>query len=310
MAKFTDYTEKTEPVDTDLALIYDTPAKVNKKFTFGNLWKWIAKKIVSEGISQLETTNKTIPGAINELNSKTLLHNAGGHNSIFRGKNLGTSYTSAMSKAIQSGTFDDLFVGDYLTINDTVYRVAGFNLGKQIGDNTSMGNSMCLVPDSALYNAQMHNTDSGQHTEGAAANTTTGAYANSDMRTANLAQATQKIVSDFGSSHVMSYRDILPNATADGQASGWAWYDCKVELMSETMVYGTKVWANSGYEVGCINSQFPLFALAPEYIHRRFNYWLRGVWSATFFCAGGIYGGAGNYLASQSLGIRPFFFVN
>lgn len=72
MAKFTDYTEKTEPVDTDLALIYDTPAKVNKKFTFGNLWKWIAKKIVSEGISQLDTTNKTIPGAINELNSKRL----------------------------------------------------------------------------------------------------------------------------------------------------------------------------------------------------------------------------------------------
>lgn len=71
MAKFTDYTEKTEPVDTDLALIYDTPAKVNKKFTFGNLWKWIAKKIVTEGISQLDTTNKTIPGAINELNSKT-----------------------------------------------------------------------------------------------------------------------------------------------------------------------------------------------------------------------------------------------
>lgn len=70
MAQYTDYTEKTEPVDTDLALIYDTPAKVNKKFTFGNLWKWIAKKIVSEGISQLETTNKTIPGAINELNSK------------------------------------------------------------------------------------------------------------------------------------------------------------------------------------------------------------------------------------------------
>lgn len=310
MAKFTDYTEKTEPVDTDLALIYDTPAKVNKKFTFGNLWKWIAKKIVSEGISQLDTTNKTIPGAINELNSKTLLHNAGGHNSIFRGKNLGTSYTSAMSKAIQAGTFDDLFVGDYLTINGTVYRVAGFNLGKQIGDNTSMGNSMCLVPDSALYNAQMHNTDSGQYTEGAAANTTTGAYANSDMRTANLAQATQKIVSDFGSSHVMSYRDILPNATADGQASGLAWYDCKVELMSETMVYGTKVWANSGYEVGCINSQFPLFALAPEYIHRRFGYWLRGVRSATAFCLVGTNGDTGSTTASLSLGVRPFFFVN
>ena len=130
------------------------------------------------------------------------------------------------------------------------------------------------------------------------------------MRTANLAQATQKIVSDFGSSHVMSYRDILPNATADGQASGWAWYDCKVELMSETMVYGTKVWANSGYEVGCINSQFPLFALAPEYIHRRFNYWLRGVRSAATFCDVGSGGDASYSYASYSLGVRPFFFVN
>lgn len=74
MANFTNYTEKTEPVDTDLALIYDTPAKANKKLTFGNLWKWIAKKIVSEGISQLDTTNKTIPGAINELNSKSLTY--------------------------------------------------------------------------------------------------------------------------------------------------------------------------------------------------------------------------------------------
>ena len=74
MANFTNYTEKTEPVDTDLVLIYYTPAKVNKKFTFGNLWKWIAKKIVSEGISQLETTNKTIPGAINELNSKIYIY--------------------------------------------------------------------------------------------------------------------------------------------------------------------------------------------------------------------------------------------
>ena len=169
---------------------------------------------------------------------------------------------------------------------------------------------MCLVPDSALYNAQMHNTDSGQYTEGSAANTTTGAYANSDMRTSNLAQATQKIVNDFGSSHVISYRDVLPNATADGKSSGWAWYDCKVELMSEVMVYGTKVWANSGYEVGCINSQLPLFALAPEYIHRRFDYWLRGVGSATLFANVNSDGRANSYYASNSFGVRPLFFVN
>ena len=130
------------------------------------------------------------------------------------------------------------------------------------------------------------------------------------MRTTNLAQATQKIVNDFGSTHVMSYRDILPNATANGQASGWAWYDCKVELMSEVMVYGTTVWANSGYEVGCINSQFPLFALAPEYIHRRFGYWLRGVGGAAGFAVVTNGGYASPYYASNSFGVRPFFFVN
>lgn len=238
------------------------------------------------------------------------MDNAGAHNSVYRGKYLGTSYTSAMSKAIQDGTFDDLYVGDYLTINGTVYRIAGFNLGKQIGDSKSMGNCMCIVPDSALYNAQMHNTDSGQYEEGSVANITTGAYANSDMRTTNLAQATQKIVNDFGSTHVMSYRDILPNVTANGQASGRAWYDCKVELMSEVMVYGTKAWANSGYEIGCINSQFPLFALAPEYIHRRFAYWLRGVMSETTFAGIISGGGADYYYASRSIGVRPFFFVN
>lgn len=125
-----------------------------------------------------------------------------------------------------------------------------------------------------------------------------------------LPSGTQKIVNDFGSTHVMSYRDILPNATSNGQASGWAWYDCKVELMSEVMVYGTTVWANSGYEVGCINSQFPLFALAPEYIHRRFVYWLRGVRGAPYFALVDYSGLADYGNASHSLGVRPFFFVN
>ena len=215
-----------------------------------------------------------------------------------------------MSTAIQNGSFDDLYVGDYLTINGTVYRVAGFNLIKNCGDNASIGNNMCLVPDAALYNAQMHNTDSGEYESGSVANDTTGAYANSDMRTTNLTQATNKIITDFGSSHVISYRDILPNATADGQASGWAWYGCKVELMSEVMVYGTKVWGNSGYEVGCLNEQFPLFRLNPESIHRRFNYWLRSVWSATAFAFVNYGGDANGNYASNSFGVRPFFFVN
>ena len=225
-----DLSSVTTPSDSDVIAV--DGANGTKGITLANLATTILNKLFSKTYG-LDQGTKTLPTAVNELYKSSV-----------------TSYTSAMSQAIQDGTFDDLYVGDYLTINGTVYRIAGFNIIKNCGDNVSIGNNMCLVPDSALYNAQMHNTNSGQYESGSTANNTTGAYANSNMRTSNLAQATQKIVNDFGSSHVISYRDVLPNATADGKSSGWAWYDCKVELMSEVMVYGTKVWANSGYEVG------------------------------------------------------------
>ena len=280
MASWDSYTEKTTPADNDSLMIKDTSASVNKRTLFSGVWTWIKNKMDSENL---------IP----------IYANAGSHNSIFRGKNLGTSFTSEMSSAIQNGTFDDLFVGDYMTINGTVYRVAGFNLIKNCGDTNFTENNMCLVPDNTLYNASMNSM-----------NTTEGAYTNSEMRTTNLAQATTKITTDFGSSHVISYRDILANATSNGQSSGWAYTDCKVELMSEVMVYGTKVWGDSGYELGCLNEQFPLFRLNPESIHRRFNYWLRSVRSSTYFAIVAYDGTAGHYYASNSFGVRPFFFVN
>ena len=235
--------------------------------------------------------------------------NAGAHNSIFRGKNLGTQVTDEQYQAIQNGTFEDLYVGDYWTINGTIYRIAGFNLIKNCGDNISVGNNVCVVVDNSLYSAQMHNTESGEYESGDVANTTEGGYVGSDMRITNLAQAKTKIETDFGASHVISYRDMLTTAVANGQASNWAWTDCKVELMSEVMVYGTKVFANSGYEVGCLNMQFPLFRLNPESIHRRYTYWLRSVSSATDFACVGNTGYADGHNASYSRGVRPFFFI-
>ena len=299
---------KTAPSAGDKMLMIGTAEEY--QIDYDKLASAILDKLATKQYSELDTTAKTVLGALDELNGNSVGNNAGGHNSIFRGKNLGTSFTSAMSAAIQNGSFDDLYVGDYLTINGTVYRIAGFNLIKNCGDNVPIGNNMCLVPDSALYNDQMHNTDSGGYEPGSVANDTTGAYANSDMRTTNLTQATDKIITDFGSSHVISYRDMLPNATADGQASEFAWYDCKVELMSEVMVYGTKVWGNSAYEVGCLNEQFPLFRLNPESIHRRFHYWLRSVGSAISFAIVYNDGVAYYSYSSNTRGVRPFFFVN
>lgn len=69
MPKFDDYTQKTTPEDTDISLILDKTANVNKKTPFSGIWTWIVSKLTSAVISQLETTNKSIVPAINELNS-------------------------------------------------------------------------------------------------------------------------------------------------------------------------------------------------------------------------------------------------
>ena len=71
MAKFDDYTQKNTPEDNDITLILDKTANVNKKTPFSGIWTWIVNKMTNAVIQNLQTTNKTVIGSINELNSKT-----------------------------------------------------------------------------------------------------------------------------------------------------------------------------------------------------------------------------------------------
>lgn len=68
MPKFTDYTEKQIPEDNDSLMLYDAAANVNKHVLFSGFWKWIAKKLKEATLSDLQTTDKTVIGALNELN--------------------------------------------------------------------------------------------------------------------------------------------------------------------------------------------------------------------------------------------------
>ena len=45
------------------------------------------------------------------------------HRMIYRGKNLGTSFTTEQSQAVQNGTFTDMYVGDYWVINGKTRRI-------------------------------------------------------------------------------------------------------------------------------------------------------------------------------------------
>lgn len=73
MAKFNEYTQKATPADNDTMMIYDAAAKANKLSPFSGIWNWIVGKLTNAVISNLQTNNKSVVGALNELNSKPFL---------------------------------------------------------------------------------------------------------------------------------------------------------------------------------------------------------------------------------------------
>lgn len=70
MAKFNEYTQKATPADNDTMMIYDATAKANRLSPFSGIWNWIVEKLTNAVISNLQTSNKSVIGALNELNGK------------------------------------------------------------------------------------------------------------------------------------------------------------------------------------------------------------------------------------------------
>lgn len=291
--KVTELTAFTTPTDSCLIPIHDGTGL--KKITFAN---FRAKAV--EG-----TEAKIAP---------LLFSNAGAHNAIYRGKSLGSTVTTAQYAAIKAGTFDDLYIGDYWTIGGVNYRIAAFDYYLNSGDTNCTTHHVVIVPDTCLYNAQMHNTSSGGWESGAA-NTTAGGYVGSDMYKSNLEQAKTTIKRAF-SGHVLKHRIYLTNAVANGRASGGAWCDSEVDLMCEQMVYGSGIFSPvsdgsnvpANYRVE--KSQLPLFQHEPSRICNRATWWLRDVITASHFALVGDHGDAACYGASNSLGVRPAFCIS
>lgn len=261
------------------------------------------------GVKTISTANfkkdlKEYMEGVNTILEQLTYDNAGAHNSIYRGKNLGTTVTEEQWEAISSGTFTDLYIGDYWVIGGVNWRIAAFDYYLNCGDTSFTKHHAVIVPDTCLYNAQMNTT-----------NVTTGAYKGSAMYTANLTQAKSTINSAFGSSHVLSHRIYLSNATSNGRASAGEWTDSTVDLMCEHMVYGSGIFSPvsdgsnvpNNYRVE--KGQLPLFALEPSRICNRAAWWLRDVITAANFASVAGDGRANYNSASDSHGVRPAFCI-
>lgn len=221
---------------------------------------------------------------------------------LFRGKNLGTALTAVQKAAIKDGSFKGMFLGDYWSIGGRIWRIVDMDYWYNCGDTAFTSHHLVIMPDEALYNAQMNTT-----------NVTTGGYVGSAMYKSNLANAKTIVNAAFQGS-VLTHREYLCNAVANGRPSGGAWFDSSIELPNEPMMYGHPHFSptSDGSTVPSIytisKTQLALFMVCPRFIvNRSYNQWLRDVVSSAAFALVGSLGNTFYYFASNSLGVRPVF---
>lgn len=222
---------------------------------------------------------------------------------IFRGKNLGNQVTNEQKSAIQNGTFEGLWIGDYWEIGGVKYRIADFDYWYGSGSPAFSNHHLVIVPDTALYAATMNGSS-----------VTTGGYVGSLMYTTNLSNAKITINSAFPSL-VLTHKEYLINAVSSGYPSAGAWTDSGIDLMNEPMVYGSYIYtpANNGTtdvkRYTNSNTQLALFRIRPSFIICANGMWLRDVASTTHFCRADSTGGATSTGAANEFGVRPAFAI-
>lgn len=239
--------------------------------------------------------------------------NAGSHNGIYRGKDItDLFYNGTLSKQIAAGTFDDVFVGDYIIgkVSKRKYIVADLDYRLHMGDTECTTHHILMIPERIMGTAAMNDS-----------HVTTGGYVGSKMYTTNLTPFKTVIKNDFESGHILKHKNILTNAVTNGYASAGAWYESEIELMNENMVYGAPIFTNitNGtavpYNYTIDKSQLSLFRLRHDLTVAlndsgdRYWYWLRDVVSSASFASVNGYGNAGCNDASNSGGVRPAFLI-
>ena len=344
MPKWTDYTIKTNPADKDEMMILDTSGKANKRLGLSAFSDWILNKLADKTFQKLATSNKTIIGAINDLNS-VAYHNI----PRIVPKDITSYYNDGSLWKRLEGTggyslYQDIYAGDYFQMSraisaknpDSTQQLTGSDwvtiasIGglAHNGDNIDLTpNHLVMVPGKGFGGTQHFGRSRMNPTS-----TTVGGYKASEMNTTVLgaiatagstaADATinQQLYAEFGT-HLKKTRELVSNGInangvsrygiSNGCSNGWDWINAQAILMSEVELYGSIVWSSSGYDIGNANHQFELFANSKSAINDRSAwYWLKDVASASGFCY--CYGngnsdcnGAGN--ASNC--VRPRFVI-
>ena len=240
------------------------------------------------------------------------------HNAMWGGRDITADFDAGtVSANIANGTFKDIFPGDYITkqvtISGTAYTVnwviadCDYWINKGDQNNGIETHHVVIVPQTPIFDARMNAT-----------NTTEGGYAGSEMYRNVIPACATGIVSAFGSSHILTFRDGISNRVEPSVSSGvtqwtgtpswWGeWVSVQCNLMSEKMVYGAPICAAGAMDNSMATRQMSAFRLSEKLInYNRQHWWLRDVVSSATFAVVDGGGRAGPSGASYVRGVRPF----
>ena len=227
--------------------------------------------------------------------------NKGAHNALYRGKNLGDSYTSAQQAVVETGEFTDLYIGDYWEISGIKYYIAAFNYF------VKEANHIVIVPETLSQTSQMYSSA-----------TTRYGYANSPIR--------QKIIGEISlifrvafSNRLLTHSIPLATSVDNNVVTNYANYNEIATLMTEEMITGTPVLkamrsvtdsdyiANKSYETRIL----PLFLFNPQLLANDNNWsWnIRDPYNYQCFIGVTPNGTLSYNVANAQNHIRPYFCI-
>lgn len=308
-SQVTDFATAVKATKVDNAIASDTATKLATAYSIG-LTGLIEGTVKFDGSGDVSIATT----------SPTVFDNAGAHNAIYRGKDITDYWTSGgMYAAIAAGTFAGIYPGDYIrvpiTVNGTTTTydivIGDCDYHLHCGDVETTQNHVLAFTRIHIGNEHMNAT-----------NTTAGGYTGSDMWKTILPKYTTAIKNAFGSSHILTHRELLSNAESDtiasaagagwsGGSTGWGWYDVDVNLFNEPMVHGCRPFSSSAFDVGDCNTQVAAMRHDKSLSFTRSYWcWLRAVVSSSRFAHASGTGDANyNDASIGDGGVRVYFLL-
>mgnify|MGYP000919445614 CR=1 FL=1 len=208
--------------------------------------------------------------------AKVATANANTHNATYRGQSLG-SFNETFANDIDNGTFNNMWVGDYFTVNNHKYKIAGFNYKCGHEENTGLANHLIMITD-VLGTHDMNSSD-----------TTEGGFAGSSMFKDEIPVVEKQLATDFGE-HLLKFKSYLSTSIdSSGAPNNGQWYELTANLCNSAMWWGSpSQYSNNKngtkYNIGDEDTQLPIMKLHTAEQSSGSNYvWLRDIYSSSDF---------------------------